>query len=71
MTLEKTPLRKALVARHGVSDNDSLKRRMLMAALRNEPTLLQWFKLQSRKPSEANVLEVLTELSRLRRAPPQ
>lgn len=69
VALEKSALRKALIARHGVSDNDSLKRRMLMAALRKEPTLLQWFKLQSHTPSEANVLEVLTELSRRRRAP--
>jgi hypothetical protein len=69
--LEKPALRKTLLARHGVADNDNLKRRMLMAALRKKPALLQWFKLQSRTPSEVNVLEVLTELSQSRRAPPQ
>ena len=64
-TLRQPALREAMSRKHGVSDDETLKRHMLMAALQEKPMLAKWLKAQSRMPSISNVLELVSEVSRL------
>ena len=63
--LRQPALRATLSRKHGAADNDTLKRHMLMAALKEEPLLANWLKIHSRTPSASNALEIITEVSRL------
>lgn len=66
--LKQPALREAMSQKHGTPDDDTLKRRMLMAALAEQPVLTAWLKERSRVPTEANVLEVLKKVGRLEAA---
>ncbi|MFT5509971.1 MAG: hypothetical protein ACI89J_003062, partial [Hyphomicrobiaceae bacterium] len=63
--LSKPALRAALVKKHGDGNDEALKRRMLLAALREKPSLMSWIKKHHGIPTEANVREVLIDVSRL------
>lgn len=65
MILSQPALRETRSLKYGASDDDTLKRRMLMAALAERPLLVKWIKTHSRTPSVSNVLEIVTQLSRL------
>lgn len=64
--LKQPALREMLARKHAASDDDTIKRHMLMAALQDQPILAKWLKDHTPPPSVANVLEVITEVSRLR-----
>lgn len=70
--LKQPALREAMSQKHGekhgAPDDDTLKRRMLMAALAEQPVLTAWLKERSRVPTETNVLEVLRDVGRLEAA---
>ena len=63
--LKQPALRETMSNKYGASDDDKLKRHMLMAALQEKPVLVKWLKNHERTPSVSNVLELVTEVSRL------
>jgi hypothetical protein len=66
--LKQPALRETMSNKYGASDDDKLKRHMLMAALQEKPVLAKWLKSRARTPSASNVLELVTEVSRLPQA---
>lgn len=66
VALDKPHLREALVRQHGDVSNELLKRRMLLKAVQKEEYLMGWLRRERKIPNEANVREVLAEVSRVR-----
>lgn len=62
--LSKPALREKLEVKHGTQATDQLKRRMLLAALREEPFLMRWIEKRRARPTEINVRELLRSVSR-------
>ncbi len=69
VALGKPALLQALQAKHQTTDSDTLKRRMLMAALAEKVLLKKWLERHSRQATEQNVIEVITNISRLAEPP--
>lgn len=63
--LAKPALRKVLVAKYGVADDDRLKRHMLLAALRERTFLINWIKRHRSAPDVKTVREIVREVSGL------
>ena len=63
--LSQPAVRETRSRKYGVSDDDTLKRHMLIAAMEEQPLLARWLKAHARAPSVSNVLEIVKEVSRL------
>ena len=67
--LDQPSVRKRLEAKHGAQDRDDIKRLMLIEALAKKKLLSGWLKRHGLRPDRGNILEVLTDVSRMDRAP--
>lgn len=67
--INQPELRKSLVKKHGETDDDTLKRRMLLAAVREEAFLFAWLEKHDSTPTVANVRELLVKFSHLDATP--
>lgn len=68
--LAKPALREAMAKKHGNPSNDeTLKQRMLLAALLNESFLMKWIKHHLYNPSEENARDLLDEIRQRRNVP--
>jgi hypothetical protein len=65
--LAKPELRSALEAKHGVSDDDALKRAMLLEALAKKPFLTAWLARDQPSPTVENVREAIDRAAALDR----
>ncbi len=63
--LGKPALRETLVTKYGDVDDETLKQRMLLAAVREEPFLHSWILRYRSAPTEKNVRALLVEISQL------